>query len=55
MMKVNNIYVAKGVAERDELAYGIGVTDGCYYVGTTEELEKIPVVIKASYEEPAQV
>ena len=40
---------AREEAEKAGQAFGLGVTDACYYVGTKAELEKLPVVIVYDY------
>ena len=50
MYKIMAFDIAREMAEKHKLAYGISVTDGYYYVGTQTELELLPVVIKFSYE-----
>jgi hypothetical protein len=50
MTRVKAFDLAREIAEEKSLAYGLGITDGMYYIGTTEQLDKIPVVIKFSYE-----
>jgi len=49
MLRTPSYEIAKQEAFETKTCYGIGVTDSFFYVGTKEELDKIPVVIKEDY------
>ncbi len=53
MTRVGGFDLAREIAEEKRLSYGISVTDGLYYIGTKEELDKLPVVITFSYDKQA--
>jgi len=50
MYKVNNKAMAEKLAKEHSLAYGMCVLDGAWYVGTTNQLMAIGVIIEASME-----
>lgn len=52
MMRTPNRDIAKERAATAGLVYALGVTDGLFYVGTFEELRKLPCVIQESFEVP---
>ena len=51
MIRTPDFDIARKEAEEKKLAYGMCVTDGLYIVGTKEQLDKLPVVIKFDYSE----
>lgn len=49
IMRTPAFDIARNEAKKEDCAYGIGVTDGLYYVGHIRDLEKLPVVVKHNY------
>jgi len=45
MVKVKTLELAKSVSASLHMSIGLCVTDGCYYVGSEEDLKKIPTVL----------
>lgn len=52
MIRTKNEAIAKARAYSFGHRYGLCVSDGMFYVGTAEELEKLPVVLKDEPEPP---
>ena len=46
MYKIKNLSVAIRKAKEEKLKIGLCVNDGFFYIGSEEELKKIPVIRK---------